>query len=179
MKACIYAGLLLCLGTLPAYAQDYEDDGTPLSIGGTSVHICADHGVMRGVDAGHNRFMCTHALVAGTPFIDKSTQVLVHLNDAPYIIEDPNANRTSVHVCPEGSAMIGWHQGFNWLICAPVAPFPFPKINQPDGPVDGTQAAEPNNPKITMHVCGIWPNKQSVVMVGIFVVKNVLICNFH
>jgi hypothetical protein len=65
--------------------------------------------------------------------------------------------------------MVGWHEGNNWLICAPAAGLT--NIH----PDLGTQEQEPNqNKPETMHVCD-----GNSVMVGISAVDNVLICASH
>ena len=144
-------------------AGDFEDDGDQAPFNGVSVHVCYGNALMRGVDAASNRFMCSAASGVGAPAVDLAppggTQANIFFRGLGH----------QVHVCPTGSAMIGWHEGNNWLICAPA---PGLANTHPDL---GTQEQEPNqNKPETMHVCD-----GNSVMVGISEADNVLICASH
>lgn len=174
--------LLLALATaLPALvAGDFEDDSDFLdfqgvqgssSVGlnqGTEVHTCYNDGLLRGLNSTTNQFMCT-AIVpgVGSPYVD------VGVTQVNYFYK---GGGHPVHVCPSGSAMIGYHKGNNWLICAPtpgltnlhvdLGPGPGPR---PATPPPGQGAQESG-----MHVCN-----GNDVMVGISDADNAFICADH
>ena len=157
--------------------KNFEDDGTVLPFGGTNVHVCLDGGVMTGVDAGHNRFLCTHDIVTGPAFLDKSTNIPIGYNDSTFTIGVQDSwVKTITHVCPDNTVMVGWHRDNNWLVCATTTPV----FQRPagwyvaDGPKNGSRANEPNFPETALHVCNIHGGRS--VMVGINDDKNVLIC---
>ena len=157
--------LLAFVMVLPAQvAGDFEDDGDQAVFNNTSVHVCYGNALMRGVDAASNRFMCSAANSVGAAAVDLAppggTQANIFFRGIGH----------SVHVCPTGAAMVGWHEGNNWLICAPV-----PGLGTNIHPDLGTQEQEPNqNKKSLMHVCD-----GNSVMVGISEADNVLICASH
>jgi hypothetical protein len=150
----------------------YEDDGAgQLSVNGVGVHVCIDSGALVGIDADNNRFLCTHSIFVEQSVLDTSNRMEFELGADP-----SHLTATLVHVCPAGTVMVGWHQGFDWLICGHPNP-PLPSSGnqyKPDGPLSPTQVAEPNFPGTTLHACGV-ANGQSVV-VGIDAAANTLIC---
>ncbi len=162
MRTSLVVLLLAFAAALPALAPgDFEDDKDQGWYNNTSVHVCFGNALMRGIDVGGNRFMCSAVNGVGSPAVDPAltaggTQANIFYQGGGHI----------VHVCPAGSAMVGWHQGYDWLICAPS---PGLSNIHPDLV---TQEQEPNQRKgVTMHVCD-----GNSVMVGISVPDNVLFC---
>lgn len=156
-------------------AGDFEDDADAQSFNGVAGHVCyqnpqSGNALMRGVDAGNNRFMCSPASV-GALSVDlgppQGTQ-----GDFFY-----RGEGHKVHVCPGAtaagvtatSAMVGWIKDHNWLICTPTSGLTNVQIDL------GSQETEPNQPGwISMHVCS-----GNRVMVGISDADNVLVCADH
>jgi len=106
MRASHWAPTLLFYAVLaavgPSQALAYsEDDGTQMNISGVGdVHICANNEPMVGLDAAHNRFLCSKAVTVGpqgTWIADTSTHQTFTFNGAP----------VSIHVCPPGEVMMG------------------------------------------------------------------------
>jgi hypothetical protein len=155
-------------------AGDFEDDADAQSFNGVAGHVCYENpqsgnALMRGVDAGNNRFMCNPATI-GTLSVDpgppQGTQGNFFYRGGGH----------SVHVCPgatsagatASSAMVGWIEDHNWLICAPASGLTNVQIDL------GTQENEPQPGWPLMHVCD-----GNRVMVGISAADNVLICADH
>jgi hypothetical protein len=153
---------------------DFEDDSDAQSFNGVAGHVCYENpqsgnALMRGVDAGNNRFMCTPAKI-GALSVDlgppQGTQGNFFFRGGGH----------SVHVCPgatsagatASSAMVGWIEDHNWLICAPASGLTNVQIDL------GTQENEGQAGWPLIHVCN-----GNRVMVGISAADNVLICADH
>jgi hypothetical protein len=86
----------------PSQALAYsEDDGTQMNFNGVGdVHVCANNEPMVGLDAGHNRFLCSTTVAVAPPSTwtaDTSTHQTLMFNGAP----------VSIHTCPSGEVMMG------------------------------------------------------------------------
>jgi hypothetical protein len=161
--------------TLPIGNQAgiFEDDGTQLSIAGTSVHICQNGAFVIGVDAANDRFLCSDAL----PFSNMTTLIA---DSTTHKMFTYNGEQHPVHVCPGTMVMVGWKQDKNWLICGQSVPSGFDilpgygSVNV-DGP-GGTQVPEPKHPGLTMRACDPKGSGGPLAMIGIKLDDNVLIC---
>jgi hypothetical protein len=154
--------------TIAVAQQPYEDDGTNLPFNGVQVHVCSGGGVMIGLDAQFNRFLCLSDMPVGPPFLDTSTQ-------GNY--ETAGNQNHPTHVCPGGAVMVGFHQGFNWLICA--YPTIWRGINsccQADG-VGGhpSEIVEPLHTDRITHYCPPVPGRLDH-MAGVDLAANVFMC---
>lgn len=158
---------------VPLQALAYsEDDGTQMNISGVGdVHICANNEPMVGIDAAHNRFLCSKAVIVGPPgawTADTSTHQTFTFNGAS----------VSIHVCPPGEVMMGLSIDKNVLICAIGQPHPLPLQGfttslHVDGGANETKIKELNfNERV--HGCG--SSDGPPVMAGVKVDKNLLVC---
>jgi hypothetical protein len=160
---------------LPPGAEQgvFEDDSTQLSMGVTKTHICPGAALLIGVDAAHNRFLCSSSFLLPNntaPIVDTSTSGVFRIDNRP----------KSIHVCPANSAMIGWNRGQNWLLCTPLPPSGYVtlpkygtvKVNRRGN----TQVPEPKHPSLTMQSCDASAAGLPWAVVGIDTADNVLVC---
>jgi hypothetical protein len=168
--------LLFCavlVAVAPAQALAYsEDDGTQMNFSGIgNVHVCANNEPMVGLDAAHNRFLCSKAVNVdpqGTWTADTSTHQTFTFNGA----------RVSIHVCPPGEVMMGLSIDKNVLICANGQPNPFPAQGfttslQVNGGTGETKIKELNFSE-SVHGCSSTDGPP--VMAGVKVDDNLLVC---
>jgi hypothetical protein len=182
MKSCQAIAAFLCflgVSIVSSKAIAYEeDDGTQMTIDSIKAHVCANNEAMVGVDAGHNRFLCSNAFALSaqsTWVADTSTQFSV-----PFVDKFGNLiNSVTMHVCPDSMVMVGWNESKNVLFCARtvIPPPPQNETNQVtlggDGGASETKIAEKNFP-LSVHGCSA--NGGSPVMAGIQADKNLLAC---
>jgi hypothetical protein len=182
MKSSQVIAAFLCFSAISlvsskAIAYD-EDDGTQMTINSIKAHVCHNNEAMVGVDAGHNRFLCSNAFALSaqsTWVADTSTQFSVPLVDK----FGNEIGSVTMHVCPGNEVMVGWNESKNVLFCAHtvIPPAPQNETNQVtlggDGGASETKIAEKNFP-LSVHGCSA--NGESPVMAGIQADKNILAC---
>jgi hypothetical protein len=152
-----------------ALAYD-EDDGTQMNFKGVgNVHICANSRPMLGLDAKHNRFLCSTTVAVtdqSSWTADTSTHQTFTFNGA----------QVSIHTCPSGQAMMGLSIDKNVLICAQGSL----KVGKTGGfatTVDGggnETKIEELSFKESVHGCS--SNDGPPVMAGVKVDENLLVC---
>jgi len=151
----------------------FEDDGSRMSVNGVHVHVCPGASLMIGVDQTHDRFLCSNAfLLPDTTDViaDASTQATYSYSGSPH----------SVHVCPVNSAMVGWNETKDWLICRQLPPSGYVtlpgygalSINGPGGLL----VAEPKHAGQQMHACDPQGAGLSLAMSGLQADDQVLVC---
>jgi hypothetical protein len=155
----------------------FEDDGTNMTFAGTNAHVCPGGALLIGVDAQNNRFLCSNAFLLPQPATTDLT-----VDTATHQTFTVGGNNVSVHVCPTTSAMIGWNQDKDWLICrtlnisgfVPVSGQNFGAVTV-DGP-PGAQVPEPSHGGVNMHSCDTKGNGGPLAMFGIQASLNAFIC---
>ena len=166
--------LILCAAfaaVAPVQALAYdEDDGTQMNFNGVGkVHVCAKNAPMIGLDAAHNRFLCSTAFTAADPSTwtaDKSTHQTFEFNGA----------KVSFHTCPSGQVMMGISLDKNVLICAQASSNAGRTggfVTNVDGGAKETKIAELNF-RQSVHGCS--PSDTPRVMTGIKEDKNLFVC---
>jgi hypothetical protein len=160
-----------------ALAYD-EDNGTQMNFENVgNVHICGNNGPMVGLDAAHNRFLCSTNVFVAAPSTwtaDTSTHQTFRFNGA----------QVSIHTCPSDEVMMGFSLDRNVLICASAqfvgfgggsfAP-PGTAIINVDGGANETKIAELNFDEM-VHGCS--SNDGPPVMTGIKADDNLFVCIF-
>lgn len=161
----------------PGPAQTaFEDDNSQITMNGTKVHVCPGASLLIGVDAGNNRFLCSNSFLLppvqawDPPIADTGTVEIFSYGGAQH----------GVRVCPTDSAMVGWNQDKDWLICRALPPSGFVPVSgftsiKVDGP-GGTQVPEPDHSGQSMHACDAKGENGPLAMRGIQSADNVLIC---
>jgi hypothetical protein len=182
MKSSQVIAAFLCFSAISlvsskAIAYD-EDDGTQMTINGIEAHVCNNNEAMVGVDAGHNRFLCSNAFALSaqsTWVADTSTHFSV-----PLVDKFGNLIKSvTMHVSSGNGVMVGWNEGKNVLFCAQavIPPPPQFETNQVtlsgDGGASETKIAEKNFP-LSVHGCSA--NGEAPVMAGIKADENILGC---
>jgi hypothetical protein len=161
--------------------QATEDDSSVYTANGNHIRQCKSNALMIGVDASDSRFLCSATLPpAGKLTVDKSTK-------GTYVYQNLKsglraATLHSVHVCPANSAMVGWNQSADLLLCGQIPPSGYVPVtpshfgaDSVDGP-GGTQVPEPNFPSTHLHACDVKGSGGPLAVVGIDVANNVLVC---
>jgi hypothetical protein len=155
----------------PSQALAYTaNDGTQMSFEGVGdVHVCTKNEPMVGLDAAHNRFLCSTAFVAAAPSAwtaDTSTHQTFTFNHAP----------VSIHTCPLGEVMMGLSLDKNVLICAHAQSATGATEGfdtRVDGGASETKIDELN---FTESVHGCSSSDSPWIMTGIKADENLLVC---
>ncbi len=158
-----------------------EDDSTVYTANGNHIRMCKNNTMLIGIDVADSRFLCSDTMPPANKLtVDTGTKGLYIYNGLSGGIRAPVLH--SVHVCPAGSAMVGWDQAKDLLLCGQIPPSGNVPVNATlfgtdsvDGP-GGTQAPEPNYPKQNLHACDPKGSGDPEAAVGIDVTNNVLVC---
>ncbi len=137
----IVASLLMCSISIHANA-DVIDDNTQAT-SGITMHICGV-GLMSGLHVGKNDFLC-NIVARENPGID-----------------DTRTQRSGMHACPTGLAMMGFHEGKNVLKCT---------IPTNGSLLTYTEYLDTGTQRNGMHAC-----PDGWVMTGVHVKKNDFLC---
>lgn len=158
-----------------------EDDSTVYTANGNHIRMCKNNALLIGIDAADSRYLCSATMAPASHLtVDTSTKgVYLYLNKGSTL---PALLPHSVHVCPAGSAMVGWDQAKDLLLCGQILPSGYvptsPALfgqDSANGP-GGTQVPEPNFPNQNLHGCDPKGSGDPGAVAGIDVGNNVLIC---
>ena len=152
----------------------FEDDSTQMTFSGVQSHVCPGGALLIGLDARHNRFLCSSEFD-----LPVFTMAQLTVDTATHETFKWDGKDHSVHTCPKNNAMIGWNQSKDLLICVelplsgfvPVGNFGSDDVNGPGG----TQVPEPNHSG-DMHACDPKGSGGPLAMRGIEAADNVFIC---
>jgi len=163
---------------LSSSSQVYEDDSTKTTMMGESVHICANNGLMIGLDAADDRLLCSTVLPSAGAGSNTNPLIADSSTHATFTY---GGIQHSVHVCPTKTVMVGWSKSQNWLICGPSLPSGYvttPGYGQivVNGPTDATHVPEPRHSGVTLHACNAKGLGEPMVMSGLEATDNAFIC---
>jgi hypothetical protein len=154
----------------------YDGPGFPTTTLCNGMHCCPEGRVMVAAHLSRNVFACAAGSYQQWLGAPPNENVPIQFDGPGYVDgQSTTTNRLGMHTCLPGYVMVGYHQGYNWLMCRrPLNP----SINQASEYVD--YGSQNTGAGFSMHSCNqnAIQNPYRYAMTGIHAGQNKLACAY-